>query len=101
MNRAKTMRVQGPAKSFITRKPSNMLWARLRAKIHRSMVLRSNRSARYPTIGVEKTRGNIAAKVMTPTHIDSPVISHASQPRATIRAHAAAPEQVVAIHMVR
>ena len=52
-------------------------------------------------MGVENTRGNIAAKVMMPTQVDSPVISHASQPRATINAHAAAPEQVVAIHMVR
>ena len=52
-------------------------------------------------MGVENTLGNIAAKVMIPTHSDSPVISQASHPRATIRAQAAAPEHVVAIHIVR
>ena len=46
LNSANTINAQGPARSFITRKPSSMLWARLRAKIHRSMVWRSNRSAR-------------------------------------------------------
>ena len=52
-------------------------------------------------MGVENTRGTIAANVMMPTHADAPVISHASHPRATISAQAAAPEHVVAIHIVR
>ena len=101
LNSARNVNAHGPARSFITRKPSRMLWARFRANIHRSRVCRSKRSARYPTKGVENTLGNMAAKVMMPTHRDASVSSHARYPRITIRAQAAAPEQVVAIHMVR
>ena len=101
LNRARNMSIQGPAWPFITRNARTRLCNRLRANIQRKSVWRSTRSARYPTMGVENTRGTMAAKVMIPTHIDSPVSSHASQPRATINAHAAAPEQVVAIHIVR
>ena len=50
---------------------------------------------------VREHPGEHAAKVMMPTHSDASVSSQARYPRMTIRAHAAAPEHVVAIHIVR
>jgi len=55
-------------------------------------------SARYPVNGGITTLGIIARKVTSPTKRDDPDISHTIQPRATIRAQAAALALMLPVH---
>ena len=71
------------------------------ANIAATTTRRSKRSDRYPVKGVTSTLGAMAAKVTTPTQTEDSVSAQTSQPRAMMRAQAAAPADMLAVHSVR
>ena len=85
----------------ITKIASTTLCAKFSANMQANTVRLSNLSDRYPVNGATITLGIMAAKVTSPTSRDESEIIYTYQPLATMRAHAAAPAERVAIQRLR